>query len=329
MTIKKLNMVEAINLALQEEMRRDKAVMVLGEDVGVDGGVFRVTKGLLEEFGKSRVIDTPLAESAIIGSSFGLAVYGKRPICEIQFSGFMYEGFHQLESHVARIRSRTWGALVAPMVVRAPYGAGIKALEHHSESKEMYYIHTPGLVVAIPSGPRVARSLLKAAIRSNDPVIFLEPNAIYRAFREEIDVDEDRISPLGKAQIVREGSQVTVIAYGAMLYQVKKTIEKGILEKGWDPEVIDLLTLSPMDYETIIQSVKKTGRCVIVHEAHRTGGIAAELIARIQEFAFLSLQAPVERVTGWDTTVPYFSRENVYLPNPIAIEQAIEKVLHF
>ncbi|OGQ17579.1 MAG: 2-oxoisovalerate dehydrogenase [Deltaproteobacteria bacterium RIFCSPHIGHO2_02_FULL_40_11] len=329
MSTKKLTMVEALNLALREELQRDKNVMIFGEDVGIDGGVFRVTKGLIQEFGKERVIDTPLAEACIIGSAFGLAVYGKRPVCEIQFSGFMYEGFHQIESHVARIRARTYGALQAPMVIRAPYSGGIKALEHHSESKEMYYVHTPGLVVIIPSGPKNARSLMKAAIRANDPVIFLEPKSVYRAFREEIDLDQDDVAEIGKAQIVRPGSQVTVVTYGAMLYQTKKAIQKGIEAHNWDPEVIDLQTLSPMDTQTIIESVKKTGRCVIVHEAHRTGGIAAEIIARVMESAFLSLQAPIERVTGWDTQVPYFARENVYIPDPQSIENAIQKVLNF
>ena len=327
--IERLTMVEAINLGLREEMKRDSNVIILGEDVGVDGGVFRVTKGLLSEFGATRVIDTPLAESAIVGASIGLALYGKRPVCEIQFSGFMYQAYHQLQSHAARMRSRTWGAQTVPMVLRSPYGAGIRALEHHSESTEMIYTHIPGLVVVIPSGPRKARSLIKSAIRSNDPVIFLEPSFIYRAFREDISVEEEDLYPLGRAQIVREGSQFTLITYGAMLSVVKKAIEKGISQNGWDPEVIDLLTISPMDTETVIESVKKTGRVLIVHEAHRTGGVAAEIFARIQEFAFLSLQAPIERVTGWDTPVPFFSRENVYLPDVHQIERAIEKVLKF
>ncbi|MBI3019118.1 MAG: alpha-ketoacid dehydrogenase subunit beta [Deltaproteobacteria bacterium] len=327
--MERLTMVEAINLGLREEMKRDPNVIVLGEDVGVDGGVFRVTKGLLSEFGPERVVDTPLAESGIVGASIGLAICGKRPVCEIQFSGFMYQAYHQLQSHAARMRSRTWGAQTVPMVLRSPYGAGIRALEHHSESTEMIYAHIPGLVVVIPSGPRKARSLIKASIRSNDPVIFLEPSSIYRAFREDISVDEEDLYPIGHAEIVRAGSQFTIITYGAMLSLVKKTIEKGMAQKGWDPEVIDLLTISPMDTETIIQSVKKTGRVVIAHEAHRTGGVAAEISARIQEFAFLSLQAPIERVTGWDTPVPYFSRENAYVPDAFLIERAIENVLHF
>ena len=328
----RLTMVEAINLGLREEMKRDPNVIILGEDVGVDGGVFRVTKGLLSEFGAERVVDTPLAESGIVGASIGLAIYGKRPVCEIQFSGFMYQAYHQLQSHAARMRLRTWGAQTVPMVLRSPYSGGIRALEHHSESTEMIYTHIPGLVVVIPSGPRKARSLIKASIRSNDPVIFLEPSSIYRAFREDVSVDEediDSIWPLGRAEIVRAGSQFTIVTYGAMLSLVKKTIEKGIAQNGWDPEVIDLLTISPMDTEPIIQSVKKTGRVVIVHEAHRTGGVAAEISARIQEFAFLSLQAPIERVTGFDTVMPYYQNENNYLPNPASISKAIDKVMMF
>src|SRR3989338_3342168 len=324
----RLTMVEAINLGLREEMKRDPNVIILGEDVGVDGGVFRVTKGLLSEFGAERVVDTPLAESGIVGASIGLAIYGKRPVCEIQFSGFMYQAYHQLQSHAARMRLRTWGAQTVPMVLRSPYGAGIRALEHHSESTEMIYTHIPGLVVVIPSGPRKARSLIKASIRSNDPVIFLEPSSIYRAFREDIPTEEE-LYPIGKAEIVRSGSQITIVSYGAMLYQTKKVIEKGVREKGWDPEVIDLLTISPMDTETVIESVKKTKRCVIIHEAHRTCGVAAELIARINEFAFLSLEAPVERVTGWDTPVPFYARENAFLPDAISIERAIEKIIQF
>jgi len=315
----RLTMVEAIHLGLQEEMKRDKNVLILGQDVGVNGGVFRVTKGLQEEFGKDRVVDTPLSESAIVGAS---------PVCEIQFSGFIYYGYTQLQSHAAKIRSRTFGAQQVPMVLRSPYGAGIKALEHHSESTEMIYTHIPGLVVVIPSGPRKARALIKSAIRSNDPVIFLEPSSIYRAFREDIPTEEE-LYPIGKAEIVRSGSQITIVSYGAMLYQTKKVIEKGVREKGWDPEVIDLLTISPMDTETVIESVKKTKRCVIIHEAHRTGGVAAELIARINEFAFLSLEAPVERVTGWDTPVPFYARENAFLPDAISIERAIEKIIQF
>lgn len=327
--VERLNVVEAINLALREEMRRDKNVLILGEDVGVNGGVFRVTKGLLEEFGEERVFDTPLAESGIVGTSIGLALYGKKPVCEVQFSGFMYLAYNQLISHAARMRSRSAGSLSVPLVLRSPYGAGIKALEHHSESTEMVYTHIPGLTVVIPSGPRKARSLMKSAIRSHNPVIFLEPSAIYRAFREEIPVGKEDLFPIGKAEVVRKGSQFTIVSYGAMMFQIKKVLEKGIQEKGWDPEVIDLLTISPMDYETVIESVKKTGRAVIVHEGHRTGGVAAELTARINEFVFLSLQAPVERVTGWDTPVPFFARENVFLPDAQRIEKAIDKIIHF
>ena len=327
--MQRMTMVEAINLALREEMRRDKNVIILGQDVGVNGGVFRVTKGLIDEFGAERVVDTPLAEEGILGASFGLAVYGKRPVCEIQFSGFIFEGYDQIESHARRMRLRSRGSHTVPMVLRAPYGGGIRALEHHNESEEMSFIHYPGLVVVMPSGPRRARGLLKASIRSNDPVIFLEPKAVYRSIREDIPLDEDDVFPLGKAEVVREGSQFTLIAYGAMMKTVKEAMEKGIQEKGWDPEIIDLQTVQPFDYETIIESVKKTGRVVIVHEAPRTGGLAAEIIARINEFSFLSLQAPIERVTGWDTPYPFFARENTYLPDEPRITRSVEKLLSY
>lgn len=323
-------MVEAINLGLEEEMTRDPNVLILGQDVGVDGGVFRVTKDLIKKFGEDRVVDTPLAEAGILGSSVGLAIYGKRPVAEIQFSGFAYLAYEQLKSHAARIRLRTWGAQQVPMVVRMPYGGGIKALEHHSESMEMIYTHAPGLQVVIPSGPITARSLIKQAIRSNDPVVFMEPKAIYRAFRENVPTEaEDEMNPvkLGKARVVRKGSQMTVIAYGAMLFRTQKVIEKMVTEKGMDPEVIDLLTISPLDTETILESVKKTGRVVIIHEAPRTGGLAAEIIARINESALPYLKAPVQRVTGWDTPFPYFAREEVYLPDAHRIQKALEDVL--
>ncbi|MBI2027933.1 MAG: alpha-ketoacid dehydrogenase subunit beta [Deltaproteobacteria bacterium] len=329
MSTKRLTMVESLNLALFEEMRRDPNVLVLGEDVGVNGGVFRVTKDLIKEFGADRSVDTPLAEEAIIGASFGLAVYGKRPVCEIQFDGFIFEGFDQIESHMRRIRMRSRGSFTCPMVLRAPCGGGIRALEHHNESAEMLYCHIPGVVVVMPSGPRNARALLKASIRSNDPVIFFEPKAIYRSIREDIPVDHDEVAPLGKAHIARPGSQFTVITYGPMLKVTMDALKKRIEEKNWDPEVIDLLTLSPLDNETILESVKKTGRVVIVHEAPRTGGIAAEIIARINEFAFFNLQAPIERVTGWDTPYPFFARELTYIPDAPRIMNAIENVLKY
>lgn len=322
----RLTLVEAIHLGLKEEMDRDKNVIILGEDVGVDGGVFRVTKGLLQEFGAERVVDTPLAEQGIVGSSIGLAIYGKRPVCEIQFVGFLYLAYDHLKSHASAMRLRSRGSFKIPMVVRAPYGGGIRALEHHSESMEMIYVHCPGLTVVIPSGPRKARALIKSAIRSNDPVLFFEPEAIYRAFREEVPIEEE-LFPIGKAEVVRPGKDFTIISYGSMLYRTQKVIEKVVKEKGYDPEVIDLITISPMDYETIIESVKKTGRVIIVHEAPRTGGVAAEIIARINEFALEYLKTPVLRVTGWDTPFPSFAREEVYLPDTHRIEKAIHKVM--
>ena len=323
----RMTMVEAINLAHFEEMRRDPRVIVLGEDVGVNGGVFRVTKGLINEFGADRVVDTPLAEEAIVGASFGLAVYGKRPVCEIQFDGFIPEAFDQIESHLRRIRTRSRGSHTCPMVLRAPCGGGIRALEHHCESMEMLYGHLPGLTVVIPSGPRNARALFKASVRSEDPVIFLEPKAVYRAVKEEVPVDQDEVMPLRKAHVVREGSQSTVVTYGAQVHLVKKVMEKGIQEQGWDPEIVDLLTINPFDYETVVASVQKTGRCLIVHEAPRTGGLGAEVIARIVEFAFFNLEAPIERVTGWDTPYPFFAREDTYLPDAPQIQRAVEKLL--
>ncbi len=325
--MQRMTIVEAINLAHFEEMRRDPRVIVLGQDVGVNGGVFRVTKGLIDEFGADRVVDTPLAEEAIVGAGFGLAVYGKRPVCEIQFDGFIPEAFDQIESHLRRIRGRTRGAHTCPMVLRAPCGGGIRALEHHNESIEMLYGHLPGLTVVIPSGPRNARALFKASVRSEDPVVFLEPKVIYRAIKEEVPIDQDEVMPLRKAHIVREGSQFTVVTYGAQVHLVKKVMEKGVQEQGWDPEIIDLLTINPFDYETVVTSVQKTGRCLIVHEAPRTGGLGAEIIARIVEFAFFSLAAPIERVTGWDTPYPFFAREDTYLPDAPQIQRAVEKIL--
>lgn len=325
---KRLTMVEALNLALFEEMERDKNVLVLGEDVGVDGGVFRVTKGLVEKYGEERVVDTPLAEEGIMGAAVGLALYGKRPVCEIQFSGFIFEGYEQLESHARRLRLRTHGALECPMVLRAPCAGGIRALEHHNESAEMIYGHMPGLVVVMPSGPRNARGLLKAAIRSNDPVVFLEPKSVYRSIREDVPLHDD-VYPLGKADVLREGSQFTVVTYGAQVKLVKEVMKKGIEEQGWDPEIIDLQTIMPFDYETVVQSVQKTGRCLIVHEAPRSGGLGAEIVARLIEFSFLYLEAPIERVTGWDTPFPFYAREDTYLPDAQRITSAVHNILSY
>jgi pyruvate dehydrogenase E1 component beta subunit len=324
--VAELTMVEAINLALRQEMQKDERVFVLGEDVGVDGGVFRVTEGLIDEFGEERVMDTPLAESAIVGMSIGMALYGLRPVCEMQFSGFSYFAFHQIESHAARLRWRSQGRYSVPMVVRMPYGGGVRALEHHSESKEVLYALNPGLKVVIPSGPRSARALLISAIRDPDPVIFFEGKAIYRAFREEVPEDEETL-PIGESRIVREGNDLTMISYGAMLRRTLDAAARLADEDGVEAEVIDLLSVAPLDDDKLTQSVRRTGRAVVVHEAHRSFGPAGEIIARIHEKAFFYLEAPVERVTGFDTHVPYFAREAAYLPDVDRIVHAARKAL--
>lgn len=309
----KLTMVQALNLALRQEMEKDDRVVLLGEDVGRDGGVFRVTDGLIDKFGEERVLDTPLAEAGIVGMSIGMAVYGLRPVCEIQFSGFSYEAFHQIENHAARMRWRSQGGFSVPMVLRTPYSAGVRALEHHSESREAYYAHTPGLKIVIPSGPRMARALLTSAIRDPDPVIFYESKALYRAFREEVPEEEETF-PIGKSQIVRQGKDVTLISYGTMM---RPTLEAARILKekdGVEAEVIDLLTLSPLDDSLFTESVRKTGRAVIVHEAPRSYGPGAEILSKLVDRSFYYLEAPVARVTGFDVVTPLFSRENYYIP---------------
>ncbi len=323
----KMTMVEALNMALRQEMQQDDAVILLGQDIGRDGGVFRVTDGLFAEFGEERVVDTPLAESAIVGMSIGMAVYGLKPVCEIQFSGFAYQGFHQLENHAARMRWRSQGRLHVPMVMRAPYGGGVRALEHHSESREAYWAHTPGLKVIIPSGPRNARALLVSAIRDPDPVIFYEGKALYRAFREEVPEEEETL-PIGKAQMVRSGDDLTMISYGAMLRPTLEAADDLRQKDGVTAEVIDLLTLSPLDTQLLVASVSKTGRAVIVHEAPRSFGAGAEIAARLMEEAFFILEAPIERVTGFDLIIPYFSREKSYIPGPARIAAAARRTLN-
>jgi len=322
-----LNMVEALNLALDQEMERDEDVLVLGEDVGVDGGVFRVTQGLIDEYGEERVIDTPLAESVIVGSSIGMALNGLRPVCELQFSGFSYLALHQIESHASRLRWRSRGRYEVPIVVRMPYGAGVHALEHHSESKEAWYAHQPGLKMVIPSGPRVARALLVSAIRDPDPVLFFEPKLIYRAFREEVPEEEETV-PLGESRVVREGDDVTIVAYGAMLRRALEATAELAQEDGVESEVIDLLTISPLDDAKFTESVRRTGRAVIVHEAHRSFGPAAEIMARLIEKSFWYLEAPIQRVTGYDVHVPYFAREQAYLPDIDRIVAAAREALN-
>ncbi|MBW2335737.1 MAG: alpha-ketoacid dehydrogenase subunit beta [Deltaproteobacteria bacterium] len=322
----KMTMVQALNLALRQEMKNDDGVIVMGEDVGVDGGVFRVTDALIDQFGEDRVLDTPLAETAIVGMAIGMAVYGLKPVCEIQFSGFSYQNFHQIENHAARLRWRSQGRFNVPMVMRTPYGGGVRALEHHSESREVYWAHTPGLKMVIPSGPRNARALLVSAIRDPDPVIFYEPKAIYRAFREEVP-EKEEVMPIGKSQIVREGGDLTMISYGAMMRPTLEAAAELKEKDGVEAEVIDLLTIAPLDDELFVQSVQKTGRAVVVHEAPRSFGPAAEIITRLMEKAFYYLEVPIERVTGFDINMPLFSREKAYLPDAKRILRAANKVL--
>jgi pyruvate dehydrogenase E1 component beta subunit len=321
-----INMVKAINLALHEAMREDENVVVMGEDVGLDEGVFRVTENLLKEFGEVRVIDTPLAEGAIAGCAVGMALYGMKPVCEMQFSGFAYQAYHQIEGHMSRYHNRTRGRFNMSMVIRMPYGGGIRAIEHHSESREALYAHNPGLIMVIPSTPRNARALLLESIRSLDPVIYFEPKAVYRAFKEEVP-DEPETMPLGKAQVVREGEDVTLISYGAMMRPTLEAAEDLADEEGISAEVVDLLTVSPLDTQTIADSVTKTGRAVIVHEGPRTCGIGAEVVARLVENAFFYLEAPIRRITGYDVHFPYFARERAFLPNPERIKHAVKETL--
>ena len=319
-------MVEALNLALMQEMERDDRVCVMGEDVGVNGGVFRVTKDLHDRYGTQRVMDTPLAECGIVGTAVGMAVYGLRPVAEIQFSGFTVQAFDQIEQNMARLRNRTRGRFPISMVLRTPYGGGIRAVEHHSESREAYWAHTPGLKVVIPSGPRNARALLAAAIRDDDPVIFYEPKSVYRAFREEVP-EEAETMELGHAQIVRGGADLTIISYGAMMRLCREAVEDLADLHDIDAELIDLLTISPMDTATLAESVSRTGRCIIVHEGHRTCGVAAEIIARLNEEAFEYLEAPIRRVTGFDIPFPYFQVEQHFLPDSDEIVRAAQETV--
>jgi pyruvate dehydrogenase E1 component beta subunit len=323
----KLNMVESINLALREEMEKDNQVIILGEDVGREGGVFRVTDGLQEKFGGDRVVDTPLAETGIVAVAFGMAIYGIRPIAEIQFEGFLYPCLDQINNHIGRIRNRSRGRFTCPMVIRVPYGGGIHAPEHHSDSPEAILAHIPGIKVVIPSTPYEAKGLLLSSIRDPDPVIFLEPKRIYRAIREEVP-EGDYTIPLGEARLVQEGKDVTVVAWGAMVREVLNAAEQ-LKEDKFDLEIIDLRTISPMDMGTVITSIKKTGRGVIVHEAPKTCGLAAEIIGFINEKALFSLQAPIERVTGFDVPVPLMKSEHYYLPNSKRIMMAVRKVMSF
>jgi pyruvate dehydrogenase E1 component beta subunit len=327
MSAQNLTLVQAVRDGLHTEMQNDEDVIVLGEDVGKNGGVFRATEGLYDEFGEHRVIDTPLAEAGIVGTSIGMAAYGLRPVPEIQFMGFIYPAFDQIVSHAARLRTRSRGRFTCPMVVRAPYGGGIRAPEHHSESKEAFFVHEPGLKVVIPSTPYDTKGLLISAIRDPDPVVFLEPKLIYRAFREEVP-DEEYTVPLGEAAVRREGSDVSVFTWGAMTRATLDAAEN-LAGEGVDCEVVDLRTLSPLDRDAVVESFEKTGRAAVVHEAPKTGGLAGELTALIQEEALLYQEAPVERVTGFDTPFPLYALEDYYLPSVARIEDGIRNVVEY
>jgi pyruvate dehydrogenase E1 component beta subunit len=322
-----LTLVQAVRDGLHTEMRRDEDVIVLGEDVGKNGGVFRATEGLYDEFGGDRVIDTPLAESGIVGTAIGMAAYGLRPVPEIQFSGFMYPAFDQIVSHAARLRTRSRGRFTCPLVIRAPYGGGIRAPEHHSESKEAFYAHEAGLKVVIPSTPYDTKGLLLSAIRDPDPVVFLEPKLIYRAFRGEVPEGEYTV-PIGEAQVRREGADVSVFVYGAMTPRTLEAAEN-LAEEGVECEVVDLRTVSPLDRAAIVDSFKKTGRACVVHEAPRSGGLAGEITATIQEEALLYQEAPVVRVTGYDVPYPLYALEDYYLPSVARIEDGIREAVEF
>ena len=322
-----LTLVEAINLALAHEMARDPGVVVLGEDVSTDGVVFRATNGLLARFGKERVIDTPLAEAAIAGVSIGLAAQGLKPVAEIQFSGFIYPTLDQIINHASRLRHRTRGRLSCPMVLRSPCGAGIHAPEHHSESVEAFFVHVPGLRVVIPSSPSRAYGLLLAAIRDPDPVIFLEPTRAYRLFKQEVE-DNGQALPLDVCFTLREGADVTLASWGAMLHETQIAADK-LADEDIMAEVIDVATLKPLDMTTILESVAKTGRCVIVHEASRAGGFGAEIAANLAEHGLLTLLAPVQRVAAWDCVVPLPKLEHHFMPGVERIVAAVKKTLEF
>ncbi|ADO72648.1 alpha-ketoacid dehydrogenase subunit beta [Stigmatella aurantiaca] len=321
-----LSLVQAVNDALRLEMRRDPDLVVLGEDVGRLGGVFRATSGLQEEFGPERVVDTPLSEGGILGAAIGMALYGLKPVPEIQFADFLFPAMDQLVNELAKLRYRSGGQYTAPMVVRAPYGGGVKGGLYHSQSPEALFIHTAGLKVVVPSSPYDAKGLLLAALRQPDPILFFEPKRLYRSHRQEVP-EEDYTLELGRAQVVRSGQALTVIAWGAMLHEAMTAAEQA-QALGIGCELIDLRTLWPLDIACIEESVRKTGRALIVHEAPRTCGLGAELAALIQERCFLSLEAPVKRVTGWDTPFPY-ALEKDYLPLAPRILHGIQETVAF
>ena len=320
-----LNLAQALNAALDTALAEDERVVLLGEDIGRTGGVFRVTDGLREKHGAHRVFDTPVAESGIVGAAFGMAIAGLRPVAEIQFLGFSYPAYDQIINHVARIRNRTNHRHSAPLVIRIPYGGGIGAAEHHSESTEAIYAHIPGIKVVVPSTPREAHGLLLAAVDDPDPVIFLEPIRLYRAVREEVPADRQTIE-IGPVRVEREGEDLTLLAWGAMMKETRAAASV-LEEEDVSVEVLDIRTLAPLDRQGIVRSVSKTGRAVIVHEAPLTGGFGAELSATINERALFSLLAPVQRVTGWDTVFPLKRSEDLYLPSVERIVSAAHRTL--
>jgi len=322
-----LTMIEAINQALNQEMEKDHRVIVLGEDVGINGGVFRATEGLYNRFGPNRVFDTPLAESGIIGSAIGLAVNGMKPVAEIQFLGFIYETMDQICAQAARIRFRSAGRYTAPIVIRSPYGGGVKTPELHSDSLEALFAHTPGLKVVVPSNPYDAKGLLISAIRDDNPVLFLEPMKLYRAFKSEVPEEPYSIQ-IGTAKILKEGKHVTIVSWGALIPVVCKITEQ-LEEQGIEIEVIDLRTIQPLDIDTIVSSVEKTNRLIIVHEAIKTGGVGAEIAALVNERAFFSLAAPIMRITGYDSPYPVPSMEDDWLPNEDRIIEEIQNIITY
>jgi pyruvate dehydrogenase E1 component beta subunit len=322
-----MTMVQAINRALAGEMARDDRIVLLGEDVGRDGGVFRATEGLFDRFGPERIMDTPLAESGAVGAAIGMAALGLRPVVEIQFLGFIYPAFNQIVSHVARLRNRTRGRFTAPVVIRTPYGAGVKALEHHSESTEALFCHIPGLTVVVPSSAYDAKGLLTAALRGEDPVLFLEPTRLYRAEKQDVPEEPYEV-PMRRAEIVREGRDLTIVAWGAMV-PVAREAASAAEAAGILAEIVDLRTLSPMDRETLLASVRKTGRALVLHEAPKTCGLGAEIAATIGERALLSLNAPVLRVTAPDITVPLPKSEDLYYPNAERVLRAVRQLMEY
>ncbi len=322
-----ITLVEAVNLALAHELERDERVVLLGEDVGVNGGVFRATDGLQARFGAARVLDTPLAETLIAGMAVGMAAEGLRPVAEIQFMGFMLSTVDQMLNHASRLRNRTRGRLSCPMVLRAPYGGGIRAPEHHSESTEAIFAHMPGLRVVVPSSPARAYGLLLAAIRDPDPVVFLEPKRIYRLAREPVEDDGEAL-PLDTCFVLRGGTDVTLVGWGAVITELMEAAGR-LEDEGVEAEVIDVATLKPLDMETLLESVGRTGRCVIVHEAPRSGGLGAEIAAGLAEEGLTSLLAPVCRVTGYDTVMPLYRLEAHYLPTVDRILAAVRRTLEY